>query len=173
MSELRRRAAGEVAVPDEKAQMSRALQAMEAQFALAMPKGADAAQLVRDAMTVVSQTPGLLSCDRTTFLGGLMTIAQLGLRPGVLGHAWLIPFKGKAQLVIGYKGLVALAQRSGLIASIQARTVREGDEFSYAYGLSPRLDHVPGASRGKPVAYYATVTTTTGGTYFDVMVTVA
>ena len=33
---------------------------------------------------------------------------------GVTGQAFLIPFKGRAQLVIGYKGFNTLAARSGL-----------------------------------------------------------
>jgi hypothetical protein len=39
----------------------------------------------------------------------------LGLEvDGVTGQAYLIPFKGKAQLVVGYKGYNTLAARSGI-----------------------------------------------------------
>ena len=76
----------------EAASLRTSIQNMEHQFALAMPKGVEAAQLVRDALTSIQRNPKLAECDRFTVLGGLMTCAQLGLRPGMLGHAWLLPF---------------------------------------------------------------------------------
>lgn len=144
---------------------------MESQFALAMPKGAEAQQLVRDALTALRQTPALGECSPASVLGGLMTCAQLGLRPGVLGHAWLIPFKREAQLVIGYQGLVELAHRSGQIKSLIARTVYEHDEFEVDYGLEDKLVHRPfmGGDKGQPIAYYAVAKFNSGGHAFYVM----
>jgi recombination protein RecT len=143
---------------------------MEPEFALAAPKGAEAQQIVRDALTAISQNPDLLKCEQRSVLGGIMTMAQLGLRVGVLGHGWLIPFRErakvngrwgdvhKAQLVIGYQGMIALAYRSGLVDRITARTVRANDVFEVEYGLNERLVHRPAAGdRGEPVGYYATV----------------
>lgn len=176
---LRDRAAGtEVATTNGKAPtLDKQIQAMEAQFQLAMPRGAEAKQLVRDALTALRTTPKLAEADPRTVLGALMTCSQLGLRPGVLGHAWVLPFYDKksrgqkAQLVIGYQGLVELAHRSGKIQSLIARTVFENDEFDVAYGLEDRLHHKPNLNedRGKPIAYYAVVKLTTGGHAFTVM----
>ncbi|MFE7744476.1 recombination protein RecT [Nocardia sp. NPDC057455] len=150
---------------------------MEKQFALAMPRGAEAAQLVRDALTVLKQNPKLLECDRDSVLGGLMTCAQLGLRPSVLGHAWLLPFwdgkarRQRAQLVVGYQGLVELAHRSGKISSLIARTVYENDTFDVDYGLADALVHKPvlHGERGDMIAFYAIAKFTTGGHAFIVM----
>lgn len=157
--------------------LSQLIKDMEPQFALAMPRGGEAAQLVRDALTTLRGTPQLAECDATTVLGGLMTCAQLGLRPGVLGHAWLIPFwngrKGRreAQLIIGYQGLVELAHRSGRIASLIARTVYENDHFDVDYGLADSLVHKPvvNGDRGRPIAYYAIAKFSTGGHAFIVI----
>lgn len=150
---------------------------MESQFAMAMPRGMEAAQLVRDALTALRQNPQLAECDPATVLGSLMTCAQLGLRPGVLGHAWLLPFwdtksrSRKAQLVIGYQGLVELAHRSGRIESLIARTVHENDLFEVDYGLDDRLVHKPTmqGDKGRPVAYYAVAKFKGGGHAFYVM----
>jgi recombination protein RecT len=143
---------------------------MEPEFALAAPRGAEAQQIVRDALTAISQNPDLLKCEPKSVLGGVMTMAQLGLRVGVLGHGWLIPFKDRAkvagrwgdvyraQLVIGYQGMIALAYRSGLVDKIIARTVRAADHFDLEYGLNERLVHRPApGERGDPVGYYAIV----------------
>lgn len=175
---LRDRAAGqEVARTTEALPLDQQIQRMEAQFQMAMPRGVEAKQLVRDALTALRMTPKLAEADPKTVLGALMTCSQLGLRPGVLGHAWVLPFYDsrsrtqKAQLVIGYQGLVELAHRSGKIQSLIARTVYANDEFDVAYGLEDKLVHKPNLSgdRGQPVAYYAVVKLTTGGRAFVVM----
>lgn len=153
------------------------IRAMEQQFSMAMPKGMEAQQLVRDALTCLRQTPGLMTCTQESVLGGLMTCSQLGLRPGVLGHAWLIPFTNRAAgtreatLVIGYQGLIDLAYRSGKVQSLVARTVYENDVFDVDYGLDDKLVHKPiiNGEKGEPVAYYAIVKYTGGGHAFYVM----
>ena len=153
------------------------IRAMEAQYQLAMPRGAEATQLVRDALTALRMTKNLAKCEATSVMGGLMTCAQLGLRPGVLGHAWLLPFYSKkergyqAQLVIGYQGLIELAHRSGGISSIIARTAYQNDEFWYDYGIADNLVHKPCMSGdpGAPSHYYAIVKYTNGGYAFWVM----
>jgi recombination protein RecT len=157
---------------------------MQDQFALAMPRGMEAAQLVRDAITALRTTRNLSACDRASVLGGLMTCAQLGLRPGVLGHAWLLPFWDKnlptvvdgknrtggyrAQLIIGYQGYRELGHRSGLIDTLIGRTVHKNDMFDIDYGLADNLIHKPrlDGDRGDPVGYYAIVKYTSGGHAF-------
>ena len=154
------------------------IKAMENQFAMAAPKGMEASQLVRDALTALRQNPQLANCSQASVLGGLMTCAQLGLRPGVLGQAWLIPFRDKrqggqqvAQLVIGYQGLVELAHRSGQIKSLIGRVVYENDVFDVDYGLNDTLVHKPTmrGSKGAAVAYYTIAKFNTGGHAFFVM----
>ena len=154
------------------------IRSMEHQFAMAMPKGVEAAQLVRDVLTCLSTTPKLMEANPVTVLGAAMTCAQLGLRPGVpaLGHAWILPFYSgraremQAQLIIGYQGYADLANRSGQIASQAARIVYANDHLDYEYGLDERLVHRPSmGDRGEPIAYYAVVKTTTGGRYFEIM----
>lgn len=156
---------------------------MEKQYQLAMPRGAEATQLIRDALTALRTTKNLDKCEADSVLGALMTCAQLGLRPGVLGHAWLLPFwdsknRGhKAQLVLGYQGLIELAMRSGRISSLIARTVYSNDVFEVDYGLADSLVHRPAMfdsngdamDRGHPIAYYAIAKFTSGGHAFMVM----
>jgi recombination protein RecT len=139
------------------------IERMAPELQRAMPRGAEAQQLVRDMLTVVRMTPKLAECHPDTVLGGLMTIAQLGLRPGVLGHAWLLPLwsgrnsRFEAQLIIGYQGMVELAYRTGQIKSLTAHTVYENDEFQVSYGIDDTIVHRPqlNGDRGKPIAYYA------------------
>lgn len=143
---------------------------MQPEFGKAMPRGMEATQLIRDAYTAVRHVPRLADCEPQTVLGALMTCAQLGLRPHVLGQAWVLPYYNnkercyRAQFQLGYPGLVELAFRSEQLADIAFRPVREGEEFEIDYG-SDTLVHKP-AKRGKPgdvYGYYALVRFKSGG----------
>ncbi|MBP2477647.1 recombination protein RecT [Crossiella equi] len=130
-----------------------------------------ARHLLRDVMTALRTTPNLSKADPYTVLGAAMTCAQLQLRP-LNGRAWILPFYDsdaetyRATVIIGYKGLIDLAYRSGLVRSIVARPVFEGEEFDLDYGTSTVL-HRP-VLRGRPgpaYGYYAQVELLTGGRY--------
>lgn len=152
------------------------LQRMAPEYQAAMPKGREATQLIRDAMTCLRTIKDLDKCEPTSVLGALMTCAQLDLRPGVagLGHAWPLPFwdgktQGlKAQLVIGYKGYIELGYRSGKLAGIASRIVYENelDDFEFIYREDGDiLTHKPSyrGLRGEIVCFYSTARIIGGG----------
>jgi len=139
------------------------VKAMEAQFKLAMPRGADAAQLVRDSITVLRQNPKLMQCDPGSFLGALMQCAQLGLRPGIgaLQQAHVLPFwnsrerRYDAQFIIGYQGMLDLANRSGEIDYVTAQEVRQFDEFIPDPMTGKHRHSYPvSGSRGEVIGFY-------------------
>ncbi|PYQ60466.1 MAG: hypothetical protein DMF53_16940, partial [Acidobacteria bacterium] len=149
----------------------RALELMKPQLTAILPAHLPADRLLRVVLTVLQSTPALLDCDRASLYRAVMTCAQLGLEPdGVLGQAWLVPSKGKVQLVPGYRGLLTIARDSGQILSINAQAVHRNDHFEYAYGLNERLEHVPGSGdRGEITHFYAYARFKDGGHCFDVM----
>lgn len=118
--------------------------AMRKQFELALPRILPADRFLRALFTTLQRTPELIDCDHGTIIAGAMTAAQLGLEiDPALGRAYLLPYKGKAQLIIGYRGYIDLGYRSGLLMGLQAEVVYERDEFTYELGLDPKLRHVP------------------------------
>ena len=144
------------------------------QLALAVPKHLNADRMARIAATEVRKNKALLNTEPTSFLGSVMQAAQLGLEPGsALGQAYLVPYGNQCQLIIGYKGMIDLARRSGQVLSLNAYAVREGDDFSFQLGLKPDIHHVPSleADRiNKPITYVYAVATLKGGGYqFEVM----
>lgn len=147
------------------------LEKMKGQFEMALPKHVTPDRLIRVALTAVQNTPKLLECDRRSLLSAVMTCAQLGLEPdGVLGQAYLVPFKGKVQFIAGYKGLISLAFNSGDVTSLKAMEVCENDHFSYEYGLDEHLRHKPAAGeRGEVIAFYAYARLRGGGFVFEIM----
>lgn len=137
-----------------------------------LPKHVSPERLMQVAFSAVRTTPKLLECDSGSLIGAIIQCAQLGLEPNtVLGHCYLIPYGSDAQIVIGYKGLIDLARRSGQIVSIAAHCVREGDTFEYEYGLQPKLKHIPGeeGQTGNITHAYAVAHLKDGGNAFEVM----
>ena len=153
---------------------------MKAQIKAALPSHMTPERMTRIVMTECRKTPALLKCNVPSLLGAVMQAAQLGLEPGsALGHCYLLPFgNGKAndglsnaQLIIGYRGMIDLARRSGQLVSIGAYCVHEGDEFSWELGLHPDIKHVPGEdTESNPVTHvYAVANLKDGGVQFEVM----
>ena len=95
------------------------------------------------AMTYLRLQPKLYECNPLSVVGGLRLGAQLGLALGPLGHFYLVPFKGEAVFILGYRGMVELAYRSGLVKDVKAALVHEGDSFTFTYGTTPQLHHTP------------------------------
>lgn len=152
------------------------VQVMEPQIKKALPSVITAERFSRMVLTAISTNPKLASCTPQSFCGAMMQAAQLGLEPNTpLGQAYLIPYKNKGvdecQFQIGYKGLIDLAHRSGEFKMIYAKEVYENDEFTYSFGLDPKLEHVPyqGADKGEVTHYYAVYTLVNGGFGFEVM----
>lgn len=140
-------------------------------------------RLMRVTANAIRTTPTLQDCNPLSFLGALMQCASLGLEPNtVLGHAYLIPFDNsrkvdgrwvkipEVQLIIGYKGLIDLARRSGHITSISAHIHYDDDEvWEYEEGTEARLRHVPGPEEGKPQHAYAIAKFVEGGHAYVVL----
>ena len=148
---------------------------MEGEIARALPSVMTPERFTRMVLSAISTTPALARCTPQSFLGSMMTAAQLGVEPNTaLGQAYILPYKNhgtmEAQFQLGYKGLIDLAYRSGEVESIQAQVVYENDLFEAEYGLNPKLVHKPADhDRGEPVKVWASFRTKSGGYGFEVM----
>lgn len=146
------------------------LKKMGPEIEKALPKHMDADRLGRIALTTIRTTPKLLECNVPSLMGAVMQAAQLGLEPGLIGHCYIIPYGKEATFIIGYKGMIDLARRSGQIQNIYAHAVYENDDFEYELGLEPKLVHKPAtSSRGKIQYVYAVAHFKDGGYQFEVM----
>jgi recombination protein RecT len=143
---------------------------METQWANALPKTVSAERFVRTVLTEVSKTPRLSECSTSTFLGAVTMAAQLGLEFGPLGLAYLVPFKNhgnqECQLIIGYKGYLQLARRSGDVKDIIAKPVHEKDQFRFWDDEDgTHMVHTPAdeEDRGPVILYWGRCTYVAGG----------
>ena len=147
------------------------LDVLKPQMELALPPHVKIDRLCRVIMNALQTNPTLLQCDRNSFMKAAMTVAVLGLEPeGVLGQAYLVPYKGQVQAQIGYKGLIALARNSGQVSTLVAHEVCENDEFDYEWGLNERLEHKPAdGERGELTHVYAVAKFKDGSHHFEVL----
>lgn len=153
------------------------LKQMAPAMAEALPKHMDIDRVMRLAMTTIRTTPALREADVSSLLGAVMQAAQLGLEPGLMGHCYLLPFKNnkkgitEVQFIIGYKGMIDLARRSGHIESIYSHAVYEKDHFEFELGLEQKLVHKPSMEddRGKFIGAYAVARFKDGGYQFEFM----
>lgn len=176
---------GAAGVPAQKSAMPTTIDGMlkderfKGQIAAALPSHVSPDRISRIALTEVRKNPVLRDCDPISLFGCIMQASQLGLElGGALGHAYLVPFRDRknnrmdAQFIVGYRGMIDLARRSGQIVSLQAHEVYEGDLFDFAYGLDERLEHVPcrdPRDRGPVVFFYAVAKLKGGGYQMEVM----
>ena len=159
----------------EKKNMQTYIKSMEGEIKKALPSVLTPERFTRMVLSAISTNPKLGSCTPQSFLGAMMSAAQLGLEPNTpLGQAYILPYQNKgvleAQFQLGYKGLIDLAYRSGEVEVVQAHIVYENDDFECEFGLEPKLTHIPADSeRGKPIKVYAMFKTKSGGYGFEVM----
>lgn len=153
------------------------LKKMGPEIEKALPSHMNPDRMARIALTTIRTNPKLLEASIPSLLGAVMQAAQLGLEPGLIGHCYLVPFRnGKTgqtdvQFIIGYKGMIDLARRSGQIENIYAHAVYSNDEFDYELGLEPKLKHKPymEGDRGEFIGAYAVAHFKDGGYQFEFM----
>lgn len=136
------------------------------QFAAALPKFLDTEHFIRSAITEMRMNPALAECSVPSVLGYFMQAAACGLEPAsMLGQCYPVPFNNKntrqkeVTFILGFRGMLSIARRSGEIASVVAEVVREKDEFSIEYGMEPKLIHKPyiEGDPGKMIGAYVVV----------------
>lgn len=93
-----------------------------------------ARRFVSAIVSAVAVNPALQECTPQTILSGALLGESLNLSPSPqLGQYYLVPFNDKkagvtnAQFVLGYKGLVQLALRSGQYKRLNVISVKEGE----------------------------------------------
>lgn len=158
------------------------LEKRKAHLVSVLPRHISPDAFMRKVIFACMKNPEIAECDAVSVVQSVTEAAQLGLDPsGLLGEGYILPFKDRrsgkklAQFIPGYRGLLALARRSGNIVSIEAHAVFEGDRFECVLGLDPSLRHEPdwdGDNLDDPRALrfvYAVAKLKDGGQQFEVM----
>lgn len=123
---------------------------------------------------IVNAKEGAPPPDVDSTIEAVMRMAQLGLEAGT-EQAYLVPYKGKVQPIVGPRGYVDLALRHPKMRTCVARTVLAGDVFDHDLGTST-ITHKRGhhstvqAQRAAALEYaWAKYETVNGGTEIEVL----
>ena len=145
-------------------------------IAKALPKHMTADRMAMVAFSGIRKNPQPLSCSAQSLVASVITASQLGLEPGSLGHCHLVPYWNDTktydvQPQLGYRGMLALARRSGEISDLYGQLVYANDFFEVEYGLERKLVHRPAedGEREEPRGAYGVARFKDGGCFFDYM----
>ena len=144
------------------------------QMRAVLPKHLTPERMVKLALVAALKTPRLRECTPESIAQCMMAASETGLEPGgSLGQCYLVPYKQTATFIIGYRGMIALARRSGQILSIEAHVVYASDKFRCQFGSTPVLEHEPAWDAERTnvgiKAVYAVAKLRDGGTQVEVM----
>jgi len=143
-----------------------------------------AALFPTDGETMVARACSMALTAAKTVKASPESIAETALACLHLGlefgdQAYAVPHGGRAALIVGPRGLIALAFRSGFVKSIEARSVFAGDFFEYELGDSPYIRHRKATAGRRPeraadtcnyvTHVYVVIETTTAGKIREVL----
>lgn len=145
-------------LPEAQTPAAKLLQTKIASVIATCPDHSDAArQRFAHICMAISNTKEIAACDPVSVVMTMYGCAKLGLVPDKnLGHVYIIPrYENRVQqatLMVGYRGYMELARRSGHVSYIDARVVYKNDLFDPQYGTTPGIIHKPWFALGKEKA---------------------
>ena len=100
--------------------------------------GKDGQRFMASIMSAVSVNPALQGCEHSSIISAALLGESLKLSPSPqLGQYYLVPFEDKnngitvATFILGYKGYIQLAIRSGYYKKINVLSIKEGELVKY------------------------------------------
>lgn len=137
--------------------ITQALNTYKERIAQALPQGRSVEQEISSILATVSSDNKLQRCSPESIAQACFDAASLGLPVNKLGLAYLVPYGEQAKLLIGYRGYLDIALRSGIVLDIFAECVYSKDKFRYLAGTAQDVVHEPVivGDRGELVAVYA------------------
>lgn len=157
----------EVAKRDPTSVLYAYLDQQQAVFKSALPSHISTEKFIRTVKTAAQINPELIACDRRSLMIACMRACQVGLLPDGQEGA-IVAFKGRAQWLPMYQGLMKLFRQSGQFKHISAGIVYEGEEFDHWIDeAGEHFRHRPGDERDpkKVRRVYATATTKDGACF--------
>lgn len=132
------------------------------------------------AYQAVKQSARLQECDPQTIQDAIINVAAVGLTLNpAYGYAYLVPdtikvgkdqqgkdvWRAVCQLRVSFKGIIKLANDSGVAEWVHADVVHKKDSFTYCGAWEKPIHQMDPFSeeRGAPVGVYCTIKTKTGG----------
>jgi len=133
-------------------QLRQFVESKQTDLASTLPKQIDPERFLRVALLAVTKNKALWECSKESVFLAIMESARVGLQIDNK-EAALIPYGGHAEFMPMVQGIIRLMLRSPGLTKVEARVVREGDQFEYRYGLDPQLEHKPVGGSDRPITH--------------------
>lgn len=134
--------------------------------------GKNSIRFVSSVISAVTNTPALQECTNASILNAALLGESLNLSPSPqLGQYYMVPFedkiKGKvAQFIMGYKGYIQLAIRSGQYKKLNVLAIKQGELIRFDPLLEEievrLIDDEEQREQAKTIGYYAMFEYTNG-----------
>lgn len=147
------------------------VQSAKAGFLARLPKDIDGDRLFLGLVTLVQKRPDIAECDPKSIIIAGYEAAEIGINLNpALGLGYVVPYKGIAVFMLGYRGMQQMAYAGGAVKQIFAEVVHEADHFRRVLAPVRTLEHIPAnGDRGKPIGAYAFVELRDNGIDFEYM----
>lgn len=126
-------------------------------FIHALPEYMDINRMFQVVKSEVSNNSKLLQCDPKSILQSAYEACYHGVEPSqITGHGSLVPYGRTCKFILGYRGIVELANRAG--HTIWGYEICENDPVAEVrYGTNPEILHTKllHGNRGKMIGAYA------------------
>ena len=125
--------------------------------------GKDSAKFISSIISAVQATPALQNCDNSSIVSAALLGQSLNLSPSPqLANFYMVPYGNKAQFILGWKGMVQLAIRSGYYKRINVLPIKEGELIRFdplEEEIEVKLIEEEEVRENTPtIGYYATFT---------------
>lgn len=156
---------------------------IKAELARVATKAMQPDDLINLTLIAASRNPDIFKCTAQSIVKALLDAAALGIKPGgLMGRGYLVPRRNnmidahELSFDPGWRGLVDIARRSGLIRRLEAHVAYEAEEFEVLRTPFTTIRHVPkgdlkeaDTAPGKVRAAYAIAELTDGSTQIEVV----
>lgn len=137
-------------------------QDVQAEFGKVLGREMTSEHFARIALTSLRKNQALVQkCDSISILTACMEAAQAQLSTDAsAGEFYLVPYGKTCTGIMGYRGMIRIAYRSGAVRKLDARIVYQGDEFDFVEThAGPQWTHRPhwqlGREKGSILFSYA------------------
>lgn len=114
--------------------VEKALMGIAPRITSLVPTHVNAERIISSIIVKLGEGGPLAECGIRSIATCALQCAQYGLEPDTpLMQCHLIPFKGQAKLILGYRGLLRLVYNSGEIGRVEAHPVFKGEPYSLVY----------------------------------------
>lgn len=167
-----------VAVVKSMAELKGTLEAYSDSLASVCAKTLTPQRVISLLLSCAMRDGRIATCTKSSLLDTCMIASQLGLEfGGPLGQCYpLVYWNGNLQaneckFMIGYRGMIDLSLRSGLVSHVEARLVYSKDRFELHQGTDPKITHEPDVfgDRGVFVGGYGIAWLKDGKPQYDLM----